>query len=182
MIMRSVLISYCVCWRPSWKQKSFGWVLGFQLDSLEKHLTTLAVVTFTFHIQSVAVNTRYAYRCPVDIQGPSFNQGTGANTVTFHVSQFVGRSLFRTKYYGDAIIHPRCRCHHGADTFIFPILPVCITACFYMYQRQCLLNSRYWSRCKKQHARQSVMLVGFLQKRGCRCHCSGFKVRSSAGT
>ena len=26
---------------------SFGWVLGFQLDSLEKHLITLAVVTFT---------------------------------------------------------------------------------------------------------------------------------------
>ena len=25
---------------------SFGWVFGFQLDSLEKHLITLAVVTF----------------------------------------------------------------------------------------------------------------------------------------
>ena len=27
---------------------SFGWVFGFQLDSLEKHLITLAVVTFNF--------------------------------------------------------------------------------------------------------------------------------------
>ena len=27
---------------------SFGWVFGFQLDSLEKHLITLVVVTFTY--------------------------------------------------------------------------------------------------------------------------------------
>ena len=26
---------------------SFGWVFGFQLESLEKHLITLAVVTFS---------------------------------------------------------------------------------------------------------------------------------------
>ena len=40
--MCSVLISCCVCRRPSWKPKtqpngsSVGWVFGFQLDLLEK--------------------------------------------------------------------------------------------------------------------------------------------------
>ena len=65
MIMCSVLISYCVCRRPSWKPKTqpndsraavwlsfwfqtpFGFVFGLQLDSLLKHLITLALVTFT---------------------------------------------------------------------------------------------------------------------------------------
>ena len=44
MIMCSVLISYCVCRRPSWTPKTkpndssallFGWIFGVQLDSLE---------------------------------------------------------------------------------------------------------------------------------------------------
>ena len=30
---------------------SFGWVFGFQLDSLEKHLITLPVLTFTQRIE-----------------------------------------------------------------------------------------------------------------------------------
>ena len=55
MIMCSVLISYCVCRRPSWKPKTqpndssaVVWLsFGFQLDLLEKNLTTLLVFTFT---------------------------------------------------------------------------------------------------------------------------------------
>ena len=31
---------------------SFGWVFGFQLDSLEKHLITLVAVTFTWSAKS----------------------------------------------------------------------------------------------------------------------------------
>ena len=56
MIMCSVLISYRVCRRPSWKPKtqpngsllSFCWVFGFQLGLLEKYLITLAVFTFNY--------------------------------------------------------------------------------------------------------------------------------------
>ena len=35
---------------PKAELLSFGWDFGFQLDSLEKYLITLAVVTFTFWI------------------------------------------------------------------------------------------------------------------------------------
>ena len=55
MIICSVWISYCICRKPSWTPilnqtaalLSFGWVFGFQLDSLENHLITIPVVTFT---------------------------------------------------------------------------------------------------------------------------------------
>ena len=41
---------------------SFGWVFGFQLDSLEKNLITLTRVTFTENdlMQGVRLNRSYA--------------------------------------------------------------------------------------------------------------------------
>ena len=38
---------------------SFGWVFGFQLDSIEKHLITLPVLTFTVEITAPHIEEVY---------------------------------------------------------------------------------------------------------------------------